>query len=199
MPAPHEIIAAPYTLYVGRVGLAFPRVDALEAEFVEAARWFKIGTSGTKNYEDSGVTVSHPQSLEYFRGAGSTAVRKAFRTEEDLLIGLTVVDLSPRQYAKALNDAVIRTVASATGIPGTQEFALQRGLEVATFAILIKGISTIDNTLSAQYQCETAIVEGSPAIAYAKGRPAGLELQYRAVDAAATGFGRLVVQAEIAR
>lgn len=199
MAAPHEIIAAPYTVYLARTGTAFPRVDAREETFVRSELFFKLGTSGTKNYDDAGVTVSHPQSMEVFRGAGATAPRKAFRTEEDFIIALTVVDVSPGMYAKILNDARITTVAAAERVAGEQSFEILRGLNVTHFAILVRGMSTIENELTAQYECPAGIEDGSPAVNYTKGRPASLECQFRAIDAAGTGVGTLRVQSAVAR
>jgi hypothetical protein len=174
MPAPHEVIAAPFTIYLAPVGTAFPTIAA-----APGGSWFKLGTSGDKNYEDSGVTVSHPQSINKFRGAGSTVPRKVFRTEEDLTIGFTLVDLSPEQYAKVLSDTAITTVA---GPPGHKSFQLARGLTVVTFALLARGMSTVDNALNAQYEVDAVHESGSPAPVFTKGSPAGLACQFDAVD-----------------
>lgn len=187
MPAPHHIIAAPYTIYLAPVGTIFPRIDEPEASF--DPDWFKLGAAGAKDYDEAGVTVSHDQSLEYFRGADSTVPRKAFRTEEDLLIGLTLADLSPEQYAKILNDAAVRTVVAAAGVAGEQSFNLYQGPQAAFFALLARGMSTVDNDLVAQYEVESCIQDGTPAPVYTKGTPALLEAQFRAMDA--TGEGNM--------
>lgn len=186
MPAPFEIIAKPLTLYLAPVGTAFPNIDA-----APAAAWVKVGTSGDKNYEEDGVTVSHDQSIEGFRPAGGTGLRKVFRTEEDLAIGVTLADLSPDQYAKAINNAAVTTVAAATGVAGQKHFSLQRGLEVALFALLARGKSTVNDAFNAQYEVPIAYEGGSPAPVHSKGAAAGLELSFMAIEDDVLGFGKL--------
>lgn len=194
MAAPECIVAAPYTLYLAPVGTDFPAIDDDENTF--DGDWFRVGDSGAKDYTEDGVTVTHGQSLNYFRGAGATAPRKAFRTEEDLTIALSLADTSPEQYAKLLNDAAIQTTAPSSGVAGEKRFAMWRGLQVAQFALLARGMSPVDNDLASQYEVETAIADGEFAPKYTKGDPAVLAVQFRALDAAGdgTGFGERVDQ-----
>lgn len=178
MAAPYEIVAAPLTVYVAAVGTAFPDVDE-----APGGSWTKLGTSGDKNYNDDGVTVGHPQTIETFTPAGSTVPRKAFRTEEGLTFGFTLVDLSPTQYAKVLDDAAITTVSASSGTPGTKKIALYKGLQVETFALLARGLSTVDESLACQYEVDSCFQSGEPEPVHNKGVPAGLELEWTALDA----------------
>lgn len=190
MGAPYEIIGAPYTVYLGPVGEAFPALDD-----AVAGNWFKLGTSGDLNYGDDGVTVSHPQSIELFRPAGSPLPRKAFRKEEDLKIAFALADLSPEQYAKVMDDAAITTVAAAAGVPGEKYFELARGLNVTTFALLARGISSVDDALAAQYQVEACFQSGEPEPVHNKGEAAMLEVEFTGLDVAGTGdIGELHIQ-----
>lgn len=193
MSAPYEIIAKPLTLYLAPVGTAFPLLDA-----APAVDWIQVGTSGAKNYEDDGVTVTHDQSIETFTGAGGTGKQKAWRTEEDLLIGVTLVDLSPAQYAQALNNATVTTVAAGVSTVGQKHFALQQGLDVAVFALLARGKSTVNEALNAQYEVPKVIQAASPAPVHSKGAPAGLELQFQALEDSTLGFGKLRIQTAVA-
>ncbi|MGH3029277.1 MAG: hypothetical protein ACRDNE_00645 [Gaiellaceae bacterium] len=187
MPAPHEIIAAPFTVWVAPTGEAFPTIAA-----TVAGNWFKLGTSGEKNYDDAGVSVQHPQTKSQFRGAGSTVTRKTFRTEEDFIIGFTLVDLSPEQYAKILDDAAVTTVV---GPPGHKSFELARGLSVSQYALFARGQSTVNNALNAQYEISAVESEGSPNPVFTKGNPAGLAVEFRAVDHDGNGnIGTLRIQ-----
>ena len=186
MAAPMEIVAAPLTVYVAAVGTAFPNVDT-----APSGSWTKLGTSGDKNYEEDGVTVTHEQSIETFTPAGGTAPRKAWRTEEGLLIGFTLVDLSPEQYAKVLNDTAVSTIA---GPPARKEFNLLRGITVARFAVLARGLSTVNDALNAQYQVPIAFQNAEPEPVYKKGEPAGLAVEFMALEHDTEGFGKLVIQ-----
>lgn len=196
MAAPYEIVGAPLTAYVAPVGTAFPAIDDEEGAF--DAGWLKLGTSGDKNYDEEGVTVEHPQTINYFRGAGATAPRKAFRQEEDFMLSLKLADLSPEQYATVINDATVTTVAAASGVAGEKSFDLLRGFTVAAFALLARGVSSVDDALYAQYEAPTVIDEGSPSVVYTKGEPALLEVKLRSLDADATGIGTLRIGTAVA-
>ena len=184
---PYEIIASPLTIYVGPVATAFPDIDA-----VPGVGWFKLGTSGDKSYEDEGVTVNHTQTFGTFRGAGATKKRKAWRQEEDLSFGFTLVDLSASQYAKVLNDAALTTVVADVGTPGTISFELDQGIEVVEFALLARGLSTVDEDLAAQYQVPRCYQAGSPAPVWGKGGAAGLACLFEALEGATAN--KLVIQ-----
>lgn len=185
MGAPHEIVAAPLTVYLAVVGTAYPAINA-----APAAAWVKIGTSGDKNYDEDGVTVTHEQTLEVFRPAGTTGARKVWRTEEEFLIEFNLVDISAAQYAKVLNDL---TVTAEAGPPALSRFELKRGIAVATFALLARGASPVDDTKNAQYQVPIAYQAENPAPVYKKGEPATLKVQMAALEHDTDGFGRLVI------
>lgn len=188
MAAPYEIVGAPLTVYLAPTGTAFPAIDA-----APLAAWFKLGTSGNKNYSEDGVTVSHEQSINVFRGAGATGPRKAFRTEEDLIINFSLADVSPEQYAKVINDAAITNTAAGAGVAGNKRFNIWQGLTVKTFALLARGLSSVDDALNAQYEVASCFQNGAPAPVYNKGEPALLECSFQALDASGdgTGFGVL--------
>lgn len=191
MSAPHEIVAAPLTVWLAPVGFAFPDVDETP---IPTMGWEKLGTSGDKNYDEDGVTVTHGQTIEVFRPAGSTAARKAWRTEEELLIGFTLVDLSAAQYARVLNDVTVTQTAAAAGVPGTDAFPLLQGLDVTLFALLARGASPANNALTAQYEVPIVYQAESPEPVWKKGEPAGLAIQFAALLHDTLGFGKLRVQ-----
>ena len=110
MPAPFEIIAAPYTVWAAPVGEAFPAIDA-----APAGNWAKIGTSGDESYSEDGVTVAHSQTTETTRVAGTTGPRKAWRTAEDLMVRFTILDISLEHYKQALNGNAVTTTAAGSG------------------------------------------------------------------------------------
>lgn len=190
---PYEIIGAPLTLYLANVGTSFPAIDA-----VPSGSWFKIGTSGDKNYDEDGVTVQHDQNIEVFRGAGTTGPRKAWRTEEDLLISVPLADVSPEQYAKILDDAAITTTAQSSGVAGNKAFPLNQGLTVTAFALLARGLSPVDDSLAAQYEVPMCIQSGSPEPQYTKGQAAILECEFMTLEHASSGFGQLRMQTTVA-
>lgn len=191
---PLEVVAAPLTVWLAPVGTAFPGIDT-----DPGTGWFKLGTNGNKNYDDDGVTVSHEQTIESWRGAGAVGPVKAWRTEEELGIGFTLVDLTPAQYAKVLNNATVTETAAAVGTPGTAEIGLSQGQTIASFALLARGVSSVDENLSAQYQVPRCYQSENPEPVYTKGDPAGLEVGFAALEDLTDGvsererFGKLVI------
>jgi hypothetical protein len=199
MGQPFEIIAAPFTLYIAPAGTAFPAIGA-----APAGDWVKVGTSGDRSETEEGVTVSHSQELNPIRSAGSTGPVKAFRTEEGLVIGLALLDVTLEQYKLALNSNTIATTAAGVGTAGFKALKLYQGTQVATMALLLRGeASPYGDAYKSQYECPLAYQSGSPEIVYTKGEPATLALEFTALEdpSAATPdmrFGRVVMQHAVA-
>lgn len=195
---PYEIIGAPFTLWVAPVGTAFPLIDV-----APAGPWKMVGTSGDLSQTEEGVTVSHSQAFNTPRSAGSTGPRKAFRTEEDLVVSLTLMDMSLEQYALAMNGNEVATTAAGVGTAGFKALKLHRGVNVATMALLVRGPSAYGDDFKAQYQVPVVFQSGSPEPVLTKGEPAGLALEFTAIEdpSAATAearFGQLVMQHAVA-
>lgn len=191
---PFEVVAAPLTVWVGPVGTAFPDVDE-----APSGTWFKLGTSGDKNYGDDGVVVTHQQTITPWTPAGSTMPRKVWRTSEGIMIGFTLVDISAPQYAKILNDGSVTQTAAGAGTPGYDSVPLYQGIEVAAFALVARGLSPADEALAAQYQVPIVYQGAEPAVTYNKGTPAGLAIQFTALfDDDSGGVGDLIVQTAVA-
>jgi len=193
---PYEVVAQPFTLYVAAVGSAFPDIDE-----EPGASWTKLGTSGDLNYTEDGVTVTHSQSIELWRALGSTGPRKAFRPEEELRIALVVADLTLEQYAIAMNFNTVSTESPGVGEPGYKKLGLSRGLQVTQRALLVRGnaASPYGDGWAAQYEVPVAVEAGEPEVVFTKGEPAGLALEFVALedpDAASDDerFGRLIAQ-----
>ncbi len=192
---PYEIIGAPFTLWLAPEGTAFPAIDAVP----DAGSWTTIGTSGDENYSEEGVTVSHDAAFQKVRPAGSIGARKAFLDTEDLMIGLTLWDMSLEQYAIALNGASVTTTAAGAGSAGFKKMGLSRGETVTTYALLARGPSPYAAGMNAQFEVPRCYQSGSPKPVFNRARPAGLALQFDALeDSAATDpaerFGRLIAQ-----
>lgn len=191
---PFEIIGAPLTLWVAPVGTAFPTVAA-----APGVGWTKVGTNGDRNYENGGVTVTHGKTYDKVRVAGAAGPVKAFLSEEDLMFGLTLLDITLEQYQLALNGNTITTVAPASGQPGTKKIGLSEDVgRTKEYALLVRGLSPYNEALAMQYQIPRCFQSGAPAPVFRKGGTgAGLALQFEALeDLAATNaqerFGAII-------
>ncbi len=193
--APFEIVAAPYTVYFAATGTSFPEVDD-----TAVTGFTKIGTAGDRNYSEDGVVVVHEQTIELFRMLGGTGPRKAVRTEEGLMVRFTLHDLTPEEYNAGLNNNAETTVAAASGTPGHKDIKLYQDIDVVLMALLVRGnVSTEGAGWLTQYQIPVCFQSASPEVTFAKGAPAGLALEFTALedpDAATPNarFGKLVTQ-----
>lgn len=194
--APLEIIAVPSDVYWGELGVAFPKVD----EVPDPTDWNLLGTSGSLNYGDSeGVTVTHNQTIQKFRALGDCGVRKNFRTEEDQMVQLNLVDVTLEQYRLALNNNAITTVPAGPNA-GYKKIGLSRGFNIKTVQLLVRALASPEMTNGAmQYEIPRCQFTGSPQAKFMKGTPVGLAVEYTALvdpDAASADerFGRLIVE-----
>lgn len=184
--APFEIIAAPYDVYVAPVGTAFPDISQ-----APAVAWLLLGSSGSKNYDEDGVVVTHQQNIETFTPVGLTAPRKAFRTTEGLQIEFKVVDVSATQYARILNNAAVTNTSAGTGLGGNLNFPLLQGLSVSIFSLLMRSTESAGgNNFNSQYDVPIAYQNEELEVTYKKGEPASLNCQWLVLWDPTQGFGR---------
>lgn len=174
---PFEVIIAPFDVYLAPVGEAWPAIDE-----APAGNWALLGTNGSSNFAEDGVTVQHTQEFAEWGGLGSTGIQKVVRTQEGLTISLTLIDLSLEQYAKAMNDATVTDTAAGSGTAGYREIALRQGRTVSTFAMLVRGPSPYADSMNMQYQVGRVIQRGNPEVVYSKGEPAGLSFEFFALE-----------------
>jgi hypothetical protein len=199
MSAPYEIIAAPLEVYVAPVGEAFPAVDASPP----GGNWTLVGTLGSREYAEDGVTITHEETVEDFRGLGSTGILKSFRTEEGHMLSFSLVDLTLEQYRQRLNFNVVSQVAASAGVAGYRSVALYKGLEVVERALLIRGVSPYGDGMKNQYEFPRARPEGSTELTFQKGEPAMLNMEWvllEDINASSDEFrfGRIVSQDALA-
>ena len=170
--APYEVIAGPVELYVAPVGEAYPIMGA-----TPAGGWTKVGKSGSLNFMEDGVTIANPQTVEMFRPLGSTMARKAFRTEEEVRVRVTLADVSIEAYQLALNGNAIDTATA-----NEKKIALKRGLSVTQYTLLAIGPSAEGDGLTRQLRLNVVVQVGEVETVYQKGTPAGIALEFVALE-----------------
>jgi len=191
---PYEVIAAPYDVYWAVVGSAFPDIDE-----EPSAPWGLLGTSGSLNYTEAGVTIAHSDETVQWKSLGDTGTRKVFRVGEGLAVRLVLADVSLEQYRHALNLNTVTAVPAAVGSAAYKWIGLSKGPFVTQVALLVRGPSAYGDGWYSHYRIPIAFQTGNPEPVFVKGEPAGLALEFTAVvdpDAltAVERFGRLVMQ-----
>jgi hypothetical protein len=161
-------------LWIGEPRADRPATD----EPPDPSDWTKIGTSGNRNYTEDGVSVQAPQTINYWRGLGSTLPIKAVRSDEDVIYTVTVADMSLEQFRIALNHNEVASTAAASGVAGFKKISLYRGPNVTTFALLARGPSPYSPTGYAQFWVPVAVADGDPEMTWTKsGDPAAWVLE----------------------
>ena len=194
MPAPFEIIAAPFIVYHAPTGESFPAI-----EDAVAGNFSKIGTSGDLNYNEDGVVLVPGQTIETFSALGSTGAVKAFRTNESFAVRFNMVDLTLEEWSLAFNNATV-TDTAAGGAAGHREIDIWQGLDVTLMTILIRGVfSPYGAGWNSQIEIPVAYQSASGEVTFAKGTPAAISLEFTALEdpnasAPANRFGAIRVQ-----
>lgn len=170
--APYEILATPFEAYLAAAGTAKPDI----ASSPVGQGYTLLGTRGAYEYDEAGVTVTHAQSVEIYRGLKGTGGVKAFRTSEDLKVGFTINDLTLEVYGKILNDATVEDI-------GSRALRMHQGPQVADFALVLKSDQgPYGNNMPMQLWIPKCFQSGSPAVVHKKGTPAGLALEFTALE-----------------
>lgn len=184
------LVEGPLEVWWAPIGETFPTIDQ-----PPVGNWLLIGSSGKKNYTEDGVTVSTNQTIEQWRGS-NTVARKAFRTEEDIIVTVTIADLSIDQVRRALNENQITSTPPGAGVAGHDEINLNRGPKVNTISLLVRGngVSPDFDGGNVQFELDEVYEAGSQEMQFTKSGPAGVLLEFHAVEIANGNVGRLRTQ-----
>lgn len=188
---PREIVVGPLDLYLA------PAVEAEDAvNATPSGNWALLGTSGDENYQESGITIQHSQSLRQTRAVGATGPLKVNRQSEDLSIALALMDLSVAQYTKVLNN----TTKSTDTSPNIDYIGLRRGLDVTVLSLIARGTGlSPSGAFNVQFYVPRVYQSGEPQLVFSKDAEAALDvtfmaLEYQSAATAEERFGRWVVQ-----
>lgn len=187
---PFEIIAVPFDAYIGPAGTDKPDIGS-----AVGGPYTLLGSRGADEYDEAGVTVTHEQSITEYRGLRGTGPIKVFRTSEGLKIAFELNDLTLESYALAVNK-----LAADVEDVGSRALQLHQGAQVQTLALVLRSADgPYGDNMPAQYWVPVVYQSGSPAVVHKKGDPAGLALEFTAIewlDAAEEGlrFGILEAQ-----
>lgn len=185
---PYEILTGVGTLYKAPVGTAYPALTA-----TPAAPWVSLGET------DGGVKVTLEQTTHTIRDDQHTGPRKAFRSEEELLLETNLRDITVENMAILLGNSVTDTPPGA-GTIGTREVPLHRGLTVTEYALLFRGeYQSPYGNYPAQYELPRGFFDGPIGQEYKKDDAVLLPVQFRALEDyneanVEDSFGRWVVE-----
>ena len=190
---PREIPVGPLDIYLAAAVEAEDLVDDGDP----AGNWHKLGTSGTENYTEDGITITHSQRIRETRAVGATGPLKAIREEESLTIALTLMDLTLGELTYLLN----KTAATSVSNGNTYDWlGMRRGPDVTVLSLIAKGESmSPEGAYDMQLYVPRVYQSGDMSPVFSKGENAGWSATYSALEyqSAATAeqrFGRWSVQ-----
>lgn len=169
---PYEVMGAPHEVLIGPVGEARPALNANPG-----INWELVGKNGNRSYAEEGVRVNSPAAYNYFRGYASAAPLKAFRSEEDVIVAVTLADLTLESLVYAFNK--IPTDIGDVGV--TRTIGLSRGLGVKTFSLLVRGPSPYMDDGVAQFWLPSVCNVSSVELALRRDNGTIYPLEFRAI------------------
>jgi hypothetical protein len=173
-------------VYVAPVGTEFPDVDDDKAGF--GTEWRALG------HTDGGVRVGHAQTIVELRTDQVTAPVKGVRSEESLQITFSLAEVTPENYALALNQAI---AGPDTDGDNNKVISLYRGgFGVETVAMLVRGDHlSPEGDFNLQYEVNSCYQSGSPEVDYVKDNKAMLACAFNVI--AAEAFSGSATDADI--
>ncbi len=187
---PHEVMGAPHAVFIAPVGTTRTALTVA----TPVGPWVEVGKRGNRSFSEEGVRVNSPAAYNYFRGNASAAPLKGFRSEEDVIIAVTLADLTLESLALAFNKT--STDVTETGI--TRTLGLSRGLGVSTFALMVRGPSPYMDDGIAQFWLPNVMNESSVELQLQRSNATTYPLAFRAIwyDDATDGEELGVYEAE---
>lgn len=184
--APLEIMVSPAEVYLAAVGTAFPDVDA-----VPGAGWTLVGTAGSDNYTEDGVTIRRTLSTQEIRALKSTVPRKIVRTQVGFEVEFNVMDLNPEEMAYALgaDDGDITDTAAASGVAGNKAFDIPTDPTPVHKAILVRvPASALGDGWNSQYEIVEAVQVGPGELVHRKDGAATVRHLWRCLKDSSGNF-----------
>lgn len=185
MTAPFEIVAGQVEAFLAPLATAFPVINA-----APAGAWIKLGVAGAKSTSEDGVVIRPSQNVNKIRTLGTTGARKAFRSEEDLEVELTLFDITAEALSAALNQNAITTLA---GPPAEKTVQLLQGPIVVERALLVRGVLSpyVDSVSNLQLDIPRVFQDENLELVFKKDVPVGLKLRFYTLQDDTLAFGKI--------
>lgn len=188
---PREIVVGSLTIYTAAAVEAEDNIDT-----TPSGNWVQLGNSGDANYAEAGITVTHSQTLRQTFALGATGPLKVNRQQEQLTIGLTLMDLRLSQYTKLLNNSAVSTGVT----PNIDWIGLRRGPDVTVLSLTARGLGlSPSGNFPIMFYFPRVYQSADPAPVFSKDGEAALAATFTGLEYASAGtaeqrLGRIVVQ-----
>ena len=173
MPSPFEMVAGIVAVLAAPEGTLAPELSRSPPP-----PWELLGYRGASNISEDGVTLEFTETIDVVRSLAVSAPERLFRTDEDLLLKLGILDIRAETFAEAMGQQVPLTVSAGSGTAGYIETNLVRAIDraggttdnqVNYRAVLIRTPSPYGDGMFAQFWLPKAYISLSGALHYTKG------------------------------
>lgn len=189
MPAPYQLMNGPFEVYTAPVVEIHPDVATPKASI--SGNWTLLGVSGDKDITEDGITIMVEQEVSKFRGLGSIATRKMFRTSQDVVISFTLADASIENYSDALDGNPVQN------LEWRRRIQLLMSADVSQLSLLIRGDGKSPyGEFNTQWWIPRASHDAPLETKYVKGEPVGLAFRFTALVDDTYDLGHLESQDE---
>jgi hypothetical protein len=189
MPAPFEILVGGiWDIYLAPPATADPVVNV-----APPGAWIKVGVSGKESYTEDGITIAKSAENSEIKALGTYATRKVVRVGEGLKVSFVLQDATLEAYRDAMNQTAVTTIA---GPPAIKTIPLLENVSIPTTrAMLIRAALTpyMDGG-NMQWWIPHVYQTGNPQTVLHKSNPVGLALEFTAIHADSSGFGKITAQ-----
>jgi hypothetical protein len=171
---PFDILVGPADVWVAAVGTGFPDVtDEISKDRFspDGSGWQYLG------FTEGGVKVTHDAGATLIHVDQHSGPVKAFRPQEVLKIGFSLVTLTLESYALAANSIDVADNGDNRSID------LSFGFDVRQKAMLIRGPSPyVDADNGAQYELPVVVQTGAPTVDFKREDKSVLTLEFSTLE-----------------
>lgn len=174
--SPQEVLGGIFDAWIAPALTARPYLD-----LDPLSPWALLGTGGSRNVSEDGVTISMPQTVNAWRSLRSMGPVKHFRASEDVSVKFSLADMTLEQFAVAMGGNTVTPVPSG-GHVGYRTMGITRGPNVRQYAILLRFASPYGDDLASQLYVPIMSLVGNPELALKKGAPMLVPFEFMGVE-----------------
>ena len=188
---PSQYVYGPSNILHGLQGATVPNVGLDPSTSI----WTLLGIAGSDDYAEEGVSITFEQTIATVKGSSNPNPRAARRTEAGVMVKVKVRDMNVGPFGHMLNGNPPVNTPAASGTAGFDRVALQQGLEVHQFALLVRlPDSPVNHEWNSQFYFPRMFVDSVSDIQFGMDEPAGLEITYKGLLDSTDGMGYYDVQ-----
>lgn len=165
--SPFGQLVGPVKVYIAPYGTAEPAINA-----TPSGSWIEMGAT------DGEQSIEYAQEIERYSDNDHTSHVKVERSEEEVIVGFTLVNMTQEHFARVLHD-VSKVMTTTSGGVNVKRMPFKRGASVTEYALLLKGQSDSPyGDFPGQNYIPRCFSDSAPTPTRGKGQRAELECSF---------------------